>query len=54
MPKLDEGIDNCNEHTSASCSVQAYAPSFVESQVQTCPTLSYDQEVQTCIISENS
>lgn len=33
--------------------MQAYAPSFAESQVQNCPTLSYDQEVQTCIISEN-
>lgn len=33
--------------------MQTYAPSFVESHVQTCPTLCYDKEVQTCIISEN-
>lgn len=30
-PKLDEGIDNCNEHTSAFCSVQTDAASYVES-----------------------
>lgn len=33
--------------------MQTYAPSFVKSHVQTCPTLCYDKEVQTCIISEN-
>lgn len=33
--------------------MQTYAHSFVEFHVQTCPTLCYDKEVQTCIIYEN-